>query len=36
MEIFKVLQQERDDYKKVCLHQDLKIEVIIHLDNIYI
>ena len=29
MEIFKVLQQERDHYKEVCLRQDLKIEVII-------
>ena len=29
MEIFKLLQQERDHYKEVCLRQDLKIEVII-------
>ena len=29
MEIFKVLQQERDHYKELCLRQDLKIEVII-------
>ena len=30
MEIFKLLQQERDYYKEVCLRQDLKVEVIIN------